>query len=80
MPERDQESAPNAVKALQRLTADRSEERETSPPAVERDVVDRVTCRAGDDQSKPGQAEVRFLPSGGSARSGTFAQSPVSGA
>jgi Domain of unknown function (DUF4157) len=49
MPERDQESAPSAVKAHQRLTADRSEERETSPPAVERDVVDRVTCRAGDD-------------------------------
>jgi hypothetical protein len=49
MPERDQESAPSAVKALQRLSADRSEERETSPPAVERDVVDRVTCRAGDD-------------------------------
>jgi hypothetical protein len=49
MPERDQESAPSAVKALQGLTADRSQERETSPPAVERDVVDRVTCRAGDD-------------------------------
>jgi len=49
MPERDQESAPSAVKALQRLTADRSEERETSAPAVEREVVDRVTCRAGDD-------------------------------
>jgi len=49
MPERDQESAPSAVKASQRLTADRSEERETSPPAVDRDVVDRVTCRAGDD-------------------------------
>src|SRR5215470_1063455 len=49
MPERDQESAPSAVKALQRLTADRSEERETSPPAVERDVVDRVACREGDN-------------------------------
>lgn len=49
MPERDQESAPSAVKALQRLTADRSEEPETSPPAVEREVVDRVTCRAGDN-------------------------------
>jgi hypothetical protein len=49
MPERDQESAPSAVKAPRRLTADRSEERETSPPAVERDLVDRVTCRAGDD-------------------------------
>jgi hypothetical protein len=49
MPDRDQESAPSAAKALQRLKADRSEERETSPPAVERDVVDRVACRAGDD-------------------------------
>lgn len=49
MPERDQESAPSAVKALQRLTPDRSEERETSPPGVEREVVDRVTCRAGDN-------------------------------
>jgi len=49
MPERDQESAPSAVRAHQRLTADRSQERETPPPAVERDIVDRVTCRAGDD-------------------------------
>src|ERR1700685_4181623 len=49
MPERDQEPAPSAVKAPRRLTADRSEEHETSPPAVERDIVDRVTCRAGDD-------------------------------
>ena len=49
MPDRDQESAPSGVKSLQRLTIDRSEEHDSSPPAVERDVVDRVACRAGDD-------------------------------
>jgi hypothetical protein len=50
MLDREPESASGTIRSLQRSDADRSEKLETpSNPAVERDPLDRVACRAGDD-------------------------------